>query len=342
MVYLNDAIPHSRLRSPFEGVATAVDADKVLTSKQVMVEAGLDWRVNEKKLFTEDKLAIDSHKALVRADTNSVLGVVGDGYEVLQNSEAFAFVDSLVAQGRMKYAGAGTFNGGKRIFIQCDARGGDNGGMGMQEIAKDDPILPYALFVNSHDGSSAVLTILTAIRVVCRNTLNAAINSGSKKANSRYSIKHTKSLTERLQQAKIIFGWAEKNFTQFVEDAKVLAKKKIDKEAQLQEFLDAAFEVVPTEGNQTQNISRRERLTELFETGEGNTLPAVRGTAWAAVNAVTQFLDHESRTAVRGVNLDDIAEETRIQMQRAKRLESNMLGNNANIKERAFSLALAM
>lgn len=34
-------------------------------------------------------------------------------------------------------------------------------------------------------------------------------------------------------------------------------------------------------------------LTELFESGRGNDLPGARGTAWAAYNAVTEWVTHE-------------------------------------------------
>jgi phage/plasmid-like protein (TIGR03299 family) len=344
--YIADLGVKPQLGNPFAGISTEVDGEEAKTSLEVMRAAELDWRVLEKGLRTEpdsdgNSRPIDSHKALIREDTRSVLGVVGKGYTVLQNAESFAFADSLVTQGKMVYAGAGAFHGGRRTFVQCLAVGNENdGGMGAREIAEGDPVLPYMLLANSHDGSSGVTVMMTAVRVICQNTLNAALSKATR--DNSVSIKHTKSLHDRLEAAKTAFGWAEKNFQKFVEDARILAKKKIEKEAQLQAYFDETFKVVPVEdlASSTQATNRRERLTQLYQIGAGNALPSVRNTAWAALNAVTQFLDHESRTAIRGsVNME--AEE-RLQLTRARRLESNLLGGNADIKARAYELALAL
>lgn len=343
MVYFKDGL-QSRLTSPFAGVSKEVTG--ALTSKEVLNQSGLNWRVREKQIsILGEDTPIDTHKAIVREDTGLRLGIVGKGYHPLQNSEVFAFADNLIGEGKMEYVGAGTFNDGKRIFVQCRAIGDSSAGeLGPVEVAKDDIVYPYFLMVNGHDGSSAVNIIETEIRVWCWNTLNAAINSAKKGKGTCISIRHTKSMQERMEQAKETFAWATKNHVDWAKDATALAQKKIDKEKQLAAYFDAVFQVVPVEATQeatTMSKNRRERLIELFETGAGNELPSVRGTAWAAVNAVTQYLGHESRTAIRGVS-KNIDEESRAVLERQKRLESNIFGGNANVADRAFEQALAL
>jgi hypothetical protein len=55
------------------------------------------------------------HVANVRSDTGAVLGVVGDGYEPLQNRTAFAFCDEITDSGRAHWVGAGETRGGARV-----------------------------------------------------------------------------------------------------------------------------------------------------------------------------------------------------------------------------------
>jgi len=333
--------PKSALRSPFDGIATHVNG--LLTSREVLEASGLNWRVEERPIQLVNGQTITTHKATVRGDTGAILGVVGKGFHPLQNSEVFAFADQLVGEGKLEYVGAGTFNEGKKIFVQCRAVGNVNEGeFGPIEVAKDDVVYPYFLFVNAHDGSSAVNTINTEIRAWCTNSLNAAINSAKKRANTRISVRHTKSMAERMQQAMETFVWAKVNHLNWAKDARALAQKKIDKEKELASYFDAVFEVIPTEDVTTLTKNRRERLVELFETGAGNELPGVRHTRWAAVNAVTQFLGHESRTAVRGLDELVLTDEERNQRVRQKRLESNLFGSNADTADRAFELALSM
>jgi hypothetical protein len=38
--------------------------------------------------------------------------------------------------------------------------------------------------------------------------------------------------------------------------------------------------------------AHQQRLLELYASGQGSDLPGVRGTAWAAYNSVTEWVDH--------------------------------------------------
>jgi phage/plasmid-like protein (TIGR03299 family) len=329
-----------RLRSPLDGVSTPVK--KAVTTQEVMRQSNLDWRVEEHDLQTVTGQEVLSHKALTRSDDNSMLGVVGKGFEVLQNAEAFAFCDSLVARGKVEYVSAGQLGGGKRIFIQCRIVG-DNG---PAEIAKDDIVEPYFLLANGHDGSLAVRSQTTPIRVVCQNTFMMAT---SKKANHKDCavIKHTANMQDRLSQSLQMFGWVERNFNTFVQMAKETVSKKITTEARLRKFFRETFQVeeskILDEESNTRLKSREDRLADLFMDGAGQDNKAIRGTAWAALNAVTQYLDHESNTRVEGASEADMGDEAKkAGLIRMKRFESNMFGNNAAIKKRAFDLALSI
>ena len=87
--------------------------------------------------------------ATIRTDTMEPIGVVGEKYEILQNIEAFNFLDSLV--GDAKFETAGLYGGGSKSFIT----------MSTEPIKiLDDEFAPYILFTNAFDGSGAVRVML--------------------------------------------------------------------------------------------------------------------------------------------------------------------------------------
>ena len=76
------------------------------TSAEALRFAGLDYSVEKRKLFTYDNknqlanepeikisgIAVPDFYATIRTDTETVLGVVGKDYEVVQNIDAFSFL----------------------------------------------------------------------------------------------------------------------------------------------------------------------------------------------------------------------------------------------------------
>ena len=70
------------------------------------------------------------------------------------------------------------------------------------EVTKGDPIERYILLTNSHDGSGSVMALMTPVRVVCWNTLSAAI-SGAK---NLVKIRHTKNAHAKIAQLDTRLG----------------------------------------------------------------------------------------------------------------------------------------
>lgn len=149
-------------------------------------------------LSSDPHRIITSHRATVNCDNERTLGVVGSNYGILQNAKAFEFVDILTSGtlgGEQKpiIETAGVLGDGKRMYISAR----------MPELLKvngDDPqgITDYLLFTNSHDGTNSLQVFFTPIRVVCQNTLNAAMGQ----AKTKLSFKHTSRIGERLDLTK--------------------------------------------------------------------------------------------------------------------------------------------
>lgn len=172
---------------PWHGLGTIVqDAP---SSEDAIRLAGLNWRVEEKKVYTEDGILIPSAVANVRNKDGKPLGIVGERYTIVQNEEAFKFTDELLGEG-VTYETAGSLRDGKTIWLLAKLPN-------EYQILGDD-VTPYIVFTNTHDGSGSVKVAMTPVRVVCNNTLNLALSQ----AQRTWSARHTGSIRNRLTEAQ--------------------------------------------------------------------------------------------------------------------------------------------
>ena len=111
-------------------------------------------------MTTTDGIPVPSKKAVVRTDTNDVLGVVGNSYVPVQNRQAFGFLDAIAAEGGIRYHTAGALRRGERIWLLGKLPGQ------IRVKGSDDLTEKYLLLVATrHDGTSALRVFFTPIRV---------------------------------------------------------------------------------------------------------------------------------------------------------------------------------
>jgi phage/plasmid-like protein (TIGR03299 family) len=170
------------------------------TSAEALSSAGLDFTVNKRPNMHQ----LDNGKIIIseksfftyRPDTDAILGdKLGDDYEVIQNTEAFNFFDAIVKGEGIQYETAGALGRGERIFITAKLPG-------YIKVGKDDLIEKYLFLTTSHDGFGSITAAFTPIRIVCNNTLNAALRNCS----NSIKIRHTQNAKERLEEAHKVMG----------------------------------------------------------------------------------------------------------------------------------------
>jgi len=189
---------------------------------------------------------------------------------------------------------------------------------GQIRVAGDDITEKYLLLANGHDGTMAVRILFTPIRVVCQNTLNLALREGQGLA-----IRHYPDVTKRVAQASYLMGIAKRVFDKAAvimqRSAKVLMIGQ-----RLDDYIGRVLPLSKDEDERIKTLATHQRIRELFHTGLGNNMREVRGTLWAAYNAVTQWVDRESYTP-----------------RMKEPLRSIWFGDGAAIKRQAFE-AMAM
>lgn len=137
--------------------------------------------------------------ATIRLDTHEALGIVSEDYGIVQNEDAFKFIDTLVT-GKLADSShtpvietAGVLGIGERVFITAKFPE-----VIILDNRSNDRVEMYIVFTTSHDGTGAVNCLVTPVRVVCNNTLNFAmkVNSG------KLSLRHSRNVMDRLDLRK--------------------------------------------------------------------------------------------------------------------------------------------
>jgi phage/plasmid-like protein (TIGR03299 family) len=309
-------------------LGTAVE--KEVTSTAALKLAGLDWQVEKRPIYAdngigEPSIPVTSHEAVFRTEDNRFLGVVGKGYELIQNEDAFAFLDALVGEGLAMFHTAGSIFGGRRVFISCK--------MPSSIQVGPDQVDKYLTLCTGHDGSMAMHVKWTPIRVVCWNTMSAAFNiyGGKVHATDCVTIRHTKNYKEKIDEARRLLNLTEVYYKRLDE----CFQRLIETPMSNIEFVNFSKKMYPDEKKEdTDKIldrkKQREDLMHLFSNGIGNNAKGVKCTRWAALNAVTEYIDHEKKYwEGKNSTVSD------------SRMNSIVWGAGSSVKKRALELLQA-
>ena len=258
---------------PWHGIGTVVE--EAPTSEDAIRIARLDWTVDQFPVFANGN-EIPGYFANVRSDTNEALGVVRNRYKIVQNTEAFDFVDGIVANKHLecRYETAGSLFNGRRIFLLVKLPNKDLLG---------DLVENYLFFTNSHDGSSALTAGITNVRVVCNNTLQMALKGASR----IWRCRHTTNIEGKKQQAKEALGMAVKYMEGMEKTAWQMASKKINEERFLRLLSDKLDSM---RYNEKAKEATMERIVTIYS--EKDDLQNFKGTAWGMYNATADFISN--------------------------------------------------
>ena len=264
---------------PYINAFGTVDISNCKDVISAMETSNLGWNVESKPLYDVNGVEYPKFRANVRTDNNQLLGITTDSYHIIQNMEAFDFVNELANNG-FEFDRAGQFRNGAAIWLM--------GKLPQTQILGDD-VDNNLVIVNSHDGSSGVKVMMTPIRVACYNMLNLAL----KKADRVWSAKHTRGIYSRIEEAKYTLGLANNYIQELDIEANILAEKKIT-EAQLEAIFDAMFPVDTTKDSERKinNVSILKK--NFFACYNEADIAQFKGTAWGAINAMADLVDHSA------------------------------------------------
>lgn len=336
----------------------AINVSDCATAKEVMLKAGLNFNVAKCELVgkmpikltgTDEELdriikeqkegahvfgtdiyrKCDNAFATYRTDYNIPLGVVKSKYTIVQNNDAFNFFDNAIGKNSAIWQTAGFWGNGERIFVSVK--------LPQNILVKGDPVENYLVFVNSHDGSSGVRILFTPIRVICQNTLTAALRTST----NSISIRHTESVHKNIGLAHEVLGITKKKIEATEYAYKILSDIKVTDDDVVKyicenNLTDTELNNLLNTGHTYKELLYRNGLAvsdsgisirrlntivdtfDYYQNGIGQ--KEIAGTAWGAFNAISGYYSNVD-TSTDGI----------------KRMDSLLFNDKAKKLEKAVS-----
>jgi len=295
-------------------------------------EAGLAYSVLESPVqystaASSELQSWPDRKVLHRSDTGAPLAVVSDGYRVVQPVEIMDFFRELVELGGFQLETAGALSYGRRVWALASVADA-------APVVERDLVKPYLLLGTSYDGTMATVAKFTAIRVVCNNTITAAVggysNGRAVAGEAEKDLGYLKSAVRVLhserfnpEAVRLQLGIVASAWESFLVQSRQLATRPMDAAA-ADDFVAELLRPYHSSKLSINETRAYKRIMGLFNGGAiGSDLPGVAGTKWAMLNAVTELVDHE-----RGRSNNT-------------RIESAWFGAGAALKARAAELLAA-
>ena len=296
----------SKHKSAWVRGGTAVEATSAASAA---TQAGLNWTVRTGELkgilsplsIDENGVTpatyVDIHKkqAIIREDNNTVIGIVGNKYKMVQNMEVFNALDTLVDSGDARYTAAGEFNGGSNIWMLLELPQGI-------EVA-NDPHTAFLLVKTSHDGSSSVVIKPVIERLFCANQVNGLISNSGKKYNEyTYRMTHTTNQELSVKDIRNITNLTYTAIADYELVANNLLRKPMTREQTVNFFKrvwplpttveDKPYDMLTRGERKQQTIAKDARAKAWTIYSESETQENIRGTAFGAWHAVVEHADH--------------------------------------------------
>lgn len=284
-------------QGPDTAVPEQVQSEQVpdTTLKAILDVTGLDWSVRQEDVKSCDSgLEIPHYKAIINEGSGKPLGIMGDKYTLVQNSETLKTIlesgkdyfdpngdfshpwDNAETLGSYGNIGGGSLKEGRKVFFQMQLQDAQIGKSGIKR---------YITATNSHDGSTSFGFGTTNQVICCKNTFAIANSVLSK-------MKHTLSIEKRINEAICLFQdiiEAEKRQMEIFTKA---ANTRIQQDsiASLKNAVFPKFDLNDFSNNSTrsQNQMRnleRSILTSFDEQDES---------LWGLFNGVTRYTNHDA------------------------------------------------
>ena len=252
-------------------------------------EAGMDWEAKKSKVLFQDDEGISQESesfVVYRSDTKKELGICSDRYQIVQPAEVVEFYRDIVDSQGFKLETMGCLDGGKRIWALAKT------GADFRVNGTIDEVGTYLLLATSFDGSLATVSRFTSVRTVCQNTLTMGLSEKGNKVSVSHSTKFDSA------KVKEELGIYEKITAQMNEEVNEMAKRTM-KDSEAMRFIIDILEGknAKLEDISTRNMNIIQNVYGLFKgNGKGSTLQSAEGTLWGAVNAVTEYIDHNVKS----------------------------------------------
>lgn len=238
---------------------------------------GLAWEVEQHPVYS-DLGAIKNLVANYRSDTKDFLGMVHPTeYKVIQNIEAFNFIDELP---NFTFEKVGMFQGGRKVFVV---------GKSNEQIDIDgsgDLVDFYLTFLHGHDGKSGIKFILCPIRMFCMNQMNLMLES----ATFKYNIIHRGDVFTKLDQVQSAIAKSKDYVVELGNELQHMITAKPD--ITIDKFVSILIpdEEDDNERRATYKSDVRSKIVNLYQ--DKPDLQNYKDTTFGMLSAVSDYISH--------------------------------------------------
>lgn len=265
--------------------AIGKDVQECKDMEQVLKASGLDYTVTKEPIFNFDGVdygRIPNRFVTTRSDGHTY-DVVSDKFEIIQNREAFDFVNYMGEDLSFEKAGE-TMNGMVYIIGK------------LPEVSiLGDAFVPHVIFRNGFNGKTKITAAITPLRMVCQNQFNFAF----KNAQNAITIRHVKNAESKLEEAKETLRMCSDYMQELSLTAEHFAGIKISgfKAERIANYL------FPIPNDTAINPMKRKTLEEararFTRAIDADDNANFKGTAWGMINAYTDFITHKEPAGKR-------------------------------------------
>jgi phage/plasmid-like protein (TIGR03299 family) len=267
-----------------------------LTLDNVLASAGLDWRADKVGLYTDSMDVVSTHRAIRRSDTGAILGVVGEGYEPVQNASMLDYLRDLTAHAPdLEVFKAGNIDGGRRVFIEARVPS-------LAIVLGDDITHFHFTLINGHAGNGAMSARGVYFRKTCTNRLAAqdrrAYEDRKGQLSLGVSFRHTRFVADRMTDVSHAFRRSLVEHEATLMAYKSLAAARSTPET-LAAIILAAWPISKDDNGgegeraRTIRLDRTARIESIRRSPTCNVI-GTAGSIFADLNAVTEYVDHHA------------------------------------------------
>ena len=250
------------------------DISEANSVKEALQISGLDYEVVKAPIYLSNGYRIKDQFATKKKGTDEIFGIVGKDYTIVQNEEAFSFVDGIISEG-LTFVKAGETSYMNYIIASLP-----------EQYILDDKFKPYIIFQNSHAGDTTLKAAICPLRIICQNQFTMAFRNSENKI----SIRHSSSIHEKMDEAQHILQFNAEYMDNFNKMANKMAANKIGDEKAL-DIIDKYFLVDDNASTRKVN-SNEEKKAILLNAYNAEDNQNFRGTQWGLVNAFSDYITH--------------------------------------------------
>ena len=259
--------------------------------EQVLEASGLDYTVEMRPVFmnagpvdmTEAMAAVPNRFVTVRTSDNHPYDVVSDKFEIIQNRDAFDFVNYMGDE--LTFEKAGETQSGMVYII----------GKLPEVSILGDAFTPYVLFRNGFNGKTKITAAISPLRIVCQNQFNFAFKNTA----NAITIRHVRNAEAKLEEARETLRMTADYMEQLTLMAERFAAMKISG-PQMGRVVKYLFPIPEdTSINPFKRKNLEDQRAAFLAAHEQEDNRNFRGTAWGLVNAYTDFITHKEPAGKR-------------------------------------------